>query len=96
MFQEADQPWLADFVEKRSDVGVQYPVHLCALDPDNKRIQRIVRAAPGSESIREPEEVFLVDRVEHRNSRSLDDLVLQGGNRERALFPVRLRYVRPA
>jgi len=85
MLQEPDQPVLADFVEERSDVGVQYPVHLRALDPDNERIQRIVRAAPGSESVREPEEVFLVDRVEHRNSRPLDDLVLQGGNRERAL-----------
>src|SRR6266536_2587553 len=29
-------------------------------------IHRIMRAAPGSESIREPEEISLVDRVEHR------------------------------
>src|ERR1700719_2910897 len=50
MFQEANQPLLADFVEERSDVGVQYPVHLRALDPDNERIQCVVRAAPGSES----------------------------------------------
>ena len=35
----ANQPLLADFVEERSDVGVQYPVHLRALDPDNERIQ---------------------------------------------------------
>ena len=88
MFQEADQPFLADFVEERSDVGVQYPVHLCALDPDDERIQRVVRAAPRSESVREPEEVFLVDRIEHRASRPLDDLVLQGGNRERALSAI--------
>ncbi len=47
MFQEANQPLLADFVEERSDVGVQYPVHLRALDPDNERIQCVVRAAPG-------------------------------------------------
>ena len=84
---------LADFVEELSDVGVQYPVHLRALDPDHERIQRVVRAASGSESIREPEEVFLVDRVEHRNSRPLDDLVLQGCNCERALPTVRLGYV---
>ena len=55
----------------------------------------MVRAAPGSESVREPEEVFLVDRVERRNSRPLDDLVLQGGNRERALPAVRLGYIDP-
>ena len=75
------------------DVSVQYPVHLRALDPDNERIQRVVRAVPGSETVREPEEVFLLDPVEHRNSRPLDDLVLQGGNRERALPAVRLGYV---
>src|SRR3981189_3195348 len=67
--------------------------HLLALDPDNQRIHRIMRAAPGSESVREPEEVFLVDRVEHRSCRPLDDLVFQGRNRERALTPVRLGYV---
>src|SRR6267143_4818840 len=85
MLHEANEPFLAHRVEERSNIGVQYPVHLRALDPDAERIQRIVRAAPGSESVREPEEVLLVDRVEHRNSRPLDDLVLQGGNRERAL-----------
>src|SRR5262244_1227391 len=90
---EPDQPVLTDFVEERSNVGVQYPVHLRALDPDNERIQRIVRATPGSESVREPEEVFLVDRVEHCNRRPLDDLVLQGGNRKRALPAVRLGYI---
>ena len=88
MFQETDQPLLTEFVEKRSDVGVNYPVHLCAVDSDRERIQRIVRAASGSESVREPEEVFLVDRVEHRDRRPLDDLVLQRGNRERTLFPI--------
>src|SRR5262244_2444279 len=92
---EPDQPVLTDFVEERSDVGVQYPVHLRALDPDNERIQRIVRAAPGSEPVRESEEVFLVDRVEHRDSRPLDDLILQGGNRERALSAVSFGNVDP-
>src|SRR3984893_13701633 len=90
---ELDNPFLAHRVEERADVGVQYVVHLLALDPDNQRIHRIMRAAPGSESVREPEEVFLVDRVEHRSCRPLDDLVFQGRNRERALTPVRLGYV---
>src|SRR6202048_4723991 len=75
---ELDDPFLAHRVEERADVGVQYVVHLLALDPDNKRIHRIMRAAPGSESVREPEEVFLVDRVEHRSCRPLDDLAFQG------------------
>jgi hypothetical protein len=95
VFQETDQPFLADFIEERSDVGVQYPVHLLALDPDDKRVLRVVRAAPGPESVREPEEVFLVDRVEHRGRRPLDDLVLQSRNRERTLPAIRLGYVDP-
>jgi len=41
------------------------------------------------ESIREPEEVLLVDRVQHRDGRPLDDLAFQGGNRERPLPTVR-------
>jgi hypothetical protein len=54
-----------------------------------------MRSAPGPESVREPEEVLLVDRVQHRNRRPLDDLVLQSGNCERALPTVRLGYVDP-
>jgi hypothetical protein len=53
-----------------------------------------MRAPPGSESIREPEEVFLVDRVEQRDRRPLDDFVLQGRDREWALPAIRLGYVR--
>ena len=81
MFQKADEPFLADFIEKRSDVGVQYVVHLGAGDADHQRVQRIVLAALGSKSIREPEEFLLVDRVQHRYGRPLDDLVLKGGYR---------------
>jgi len=46
-----------------------------------------------SESVREPEEVLLVDRVHDSDSRPLDDLVLKGGNREWALPTVRFGYV---
>jgi hypothetical protein len=35
-------------------------------------------AALRSESVREPEEVFLVDRIQDSDSRPLDDLVLKG------------------
>src|SRR5215510_8491628 len=50
-------------------------------------------AALRSESVREPKEVFLVDRVQDSDSRPLDDLVLKGGNREWALPTVRFGYV---
>ena len=52
-----------------------------------------MRAASGSEPIREPEEIFLVDRVQHRDGRSLDDLVFQCGHRQGALPAIRLRNV---
>ena len=52
-----------------------------------------MRAAPGPEPIREPEEVFLVDRAQHRSRGPLDDLVLKGCDRERTLPAVRLGYV---
>src|SRR5260221_5158209 len=43
----------------------------------------------------EPEEVLLVDRVQHLDQGALDDLVLHRRNAERALPPVRLPYVPP-
>ena len=41
-------------------------------------------AAPRSEPVREPEEIFLIDRIQHRQRRPLDDLVLEGSDRKRA------------
>jgi hypothetical protein len=95
VLQETHQPFLADGVEERSNVGVQYPVHLLAVDPDHERVKRIMRAASRPEPIREPEEVFLVDRVEHRSRRPLDDLVLQRRDREWTLPAVRFWDVNP-
>ena len=92
---EANQPISTDLIEERSDVGVQYEVHFLAGDPNRERVERVMRAASGPESVREPEEVFLVDRIQHCRRRSLDDLVFESGDRERALSPVRLRYVCP-
>src|SRR5262245_34593805 len=95
MLHEPDEPFLAHRVEERSDVSVQYEAHLLAVDPHTERIHRIVRTAPRPESIREPEEVFLVDRVQHRSRRPLDNLVFKGGNRQRPLTPIRFGYVHP-
>ena len=54
-----------------------------------------MRSTPGPEPVTEPEEVFLVDRVQYRRRRPLDDLVLQRGNCKRALSAIRLGYVDP-
>ena len=63
------------------------------LDSDDEHIQRIMCSASGPESIRETNKVLLVYRIQHGDSRSLDDLVFEGGDRERPLSSVRLRYV---
>jgi hypothetical protein len=74
--------------QERSDVGVQYPAHLLAVNSDTERIQRFVRAAPRPEPVR--------DRVQQLDHRPLDDLVLQGGDSERTLLAIRFRNVDPS
>src|ERR1700739_238620 len=49
--------------------------------------------APRPESIREPEEVLLVDPIQHGDRCPLDDLVFEGCDRQRALPSIRLRYI---
>src|SRR5208337_665013 len=50
-------------------------------------------AASGTKAVTEPEEIFLVDRVQHLDKRALDNLVFQCGDAERALPPVELRDI---
>jgi hypothetical protein len=54
-------------------------------------VQRIVLAALRSESIREAEEILLVDRLQNVHDRLLDDLVLQTQNAQWPLGAVRLK-----
>ena len=54
-----------------------------------------MRAAPRPESVREAEEVRLVDSVQYLDDGALDDLVLQRGNPERPQPPVRPRDEHP-
>src|SRR5262249_18798038 len=96
MLNEADQPFLADFVKKGSNVRVENEVHLLACDSNAECIQRIVLATPRSKPIAEPKELLLVDAVQHLDGRPLDQLVFQGGHRKWALAAVGLRYIRPA
>jgi hypothetical protein len=48
-------------------------------------VQRIVLATPRPEPIGEADEVLLVDRLQHRHDRLLDDLVLQAPDAQRPL-----------
>jgi len=90
---EADEPVLAHRIEEPGNIGVQNVVHLSAVDPDMERIQRIVLAAARAESIAEPEEFLLVDRIQQRSGGPLDNLVLKGRDCQRALPPIGLRNV---
>lgn len=84
-----------DRVEERLDVGIPYEVHLRAFDPVCEGIQRIMRAASRPEPVTEPEEVFLLDHVQHLGHRPLEDLVFQRCNAERAQSAIRLGYELP-
>jgi len=95
MSDETGEPILVHRVEELLDVGVEYPVHLPRVDPHHERVQRVMRAAPWSESVAESEEILLVDRVQRRRRRPLDDLVLQSGDRERALASIRFGNIDP-
>src|SRR5664279_5787552 len=90
MLDETDQPRLADHIEEASDIGVQYEAHLGAADADHQCVERVMRPPLRPESVREPEEIRLVNLVQHRNHSPLDDLVLQSRDRKRTLPTVRL------
>jgi hypothetical protein len=53
--------------------------------PTQRDIQRIVLSTTWSEPVAEPEELLLVDALQHGGGRPLDYLVFQGGHREWAL-----------
>jgi hypothetical protein len=80
---EADQPLVPDAVEERLDIGIHDPVHLLALDRHRHCVQRSMLAAPRPEPVAEPEEVFLIDGIQHLGHGPLDDLVLQRRYAER-------------
>ena len=95
MLEEPHKPRVIEAGEVVADVRVEHPAHLLAVDPGRERIQRVMRAAPGAEPIREADEVRLVDAVKHLHDGALQDLVLQRGDTERSQPPVPLRDMRP-
>ena len=68
MFQEANQPFLADRSEEVPDVGVNDPVHLPLVDCHAQGVQRIVRSSSGPKPVGEAAEVAFVDGVEHHDA----------------------------
>ncbi len=90
-----DQPTVVDGIEKATEVQIEHPVHLFRHHSVAERLQRLMRAAPGPEPIRKPQEVSLVDGVEHLDRGALDQLIFQRRHPERSLPPVGLGDVHP-
>ena len=93
MLDELDRPFVAQVVEKATDVGIEHPVHLLPFQSHSKRVQRLMRAAARAEPVGEAFEVDLVNLVEDRHHGLLDDFVLQCRDAQRTLPPVGLRYI---
>jgi hypothetical protein len=63
------------------------------MESHTQRIQRLMRATPRPKAIREALEVHLINLVENGYYGLLHNFVFQRRNSQRALPPVRLRYV---
>ncbi len=83
-------------VEESRDVDLRNPpaLHVHRLVP--QRVQRLMRRAPRPEAVRAVHEVLLVDGVQRHHDRTLQDLVLEGGDTDGPrLRPIALRDVDP-
>jgi hypothetical protein len=79
---------LAHGIEEALDIRVQHPVHRFPVDPGMEGVQRVVLAPSRPEAVREAQEVHLVDRLQNKHHRLLDDLVFQAQDTERPLRAV--------
>ena len=91
MFQKPYQPIVTDRVEERTDIGISHRVDPSLPQPEGERVQRVVLAASGPESLVEFLKLSLVDRRQNRHHRRLDDLILQCGDAERSQPAIRLQ-----
>ena len=96
MLDELDHPRFVEGIEEALDVGIKYVVHLPFHERIRQRIQRLMLAASRTKSIREAEEVLLINLVEDDDHCVLDDLVLQCGDPERTLASVAFLDVDPS
>jgi len=92
MLDKTLHPYVVDRVVERPDVGVEHPANP-PVDPHGERIQCVVRTPAGPESVREPQKLRLVDRLQNPPHRLLDALVFQRRDTERALASIAFRDV---
>ncbi len=60
VFEKPEHPFVIDFVEERTDIGIHDPVHRTALDSRRECVPRIVLSASWPESVREPEKILFI------------------------------------
>src|SRR3984957_11859314 len=96
MLDELDHPRFVEVIEEALDVGIKYVVHLPFHERIGQRIKRLMLAASRTKSIREAEEVLLIDMVEDGDHCALDGLVLQCGDPERTFPSVAFLDVDPS
>src|SRR5690349_8498040 len=93
MLDELHRPFVAHIVEEPANVGIEHPVHPLPKDAHIERVQRLMRAATSTKSIREALEIDLIDLVENRRHGLLNKFVLQSRNAQRTLPPVSVRNI---
>ena len=95
-FDQLHQLFVADVVEETFDIGIQNPVHLLRHDSRRERVQRVMRAAPRPETIRETGEVLFINLIENLDHSLLHDLVFQCRDPQWSLSTIRFRDVNPS
>jgi hypothetical protein len=71
-------------IEEPANVRVEHPVHFLPHDTHPERIQRLMLVPPRTESIREPQKILLINRIEDFHHSLLNDLVIQSSYAQHA------------
>src|SRR6266498_4169076 len=74
VLQHPHHPLMVDRVEKAADVEIEHPIHPLRLQRSIQVVQSPMRAPAWSIAVTEPEEVRLIDGVQHLGHRTLDNL----------------------
>ena len=80
--QHPHQPSVVDGIEKGADVDIEHKVHALRHQGLVQGSQGRMRASSRPKAVTEPQEVGLVDGIQHFGHRTLDDFVFQCRNAE--------------
>src|SRR6185312_7849607 len=80
MLDELHRPFVAHIVKEPTNVRIEHPVHSLPENTHIQRVERLMRAATGTEPIREALEIDLIYLVEDRHYGLLNEFVLQRRN----------------